>query len=62
MARRGSGAGVSRWLRSSILAKINVVNRAIGGRSSRTYITEGQWADTLALMKAGDVVLCSVRA
>jgi rhamnogalacturonan acetylesterase len=38
-------------------AKINVVNRAIGGRSSRTYITEGHWADTLALMKAGDVVL-----
>ncbi len=37
--------------------KINVVNRAIGGRSSRTYITEGHWADTLALMKAGDVVL-----
>jgi lysophospholipase L1-like esterase len=33
------------------------VNRAIGGRSSRTYITEGHWDDTLALMKAGDVVL-----
>src|SRR6185437_8598848 len=38
-------------------AKINVVNRAIGGRSSRTYITEGHWADTLALMKPGDIVL-----
>lgn len=38
-------------------AKINVVNRAIGGRSSRTYITEGHWADTLALMKPGDTVL-----
>jgi len=38
-------------------AKINVVNRAIGGRSSRTYITEGHWDDILALMKAGDVVL-----
>lgn len=37
--------------------KINVVNRAIGGRSSRTYITEGHWADTLALMKPGDIVL-----
>jgi lysophospholipase L1-like esterase len=37
--------------------KINVVNRAIGGRSSRTYITEGHWDDTLALMKPGDVVL-----
>src|SRR5438445_193493 len=38
-------------------SKINVVNRAIGGRSSRTYITEGHWDDTLALMKSGDVVL-----
>jgi rhamnogalacturonan acetylesterase len=38
-------------------SKINMVNRAIGGRSSRTYITEGHWADTLALMKSGDVVL-----
>src|SRR5579871_4677296 len=23
--------------------KINVVNRAIGGRSARTYFTEGRW-------------------
>src|SRR6185437_12084962 len=38
-------------------SKVNVVNRAIGGRSSRTYITERHWADTLALMKPGDVVL-----
>lgn len=37
--------------------KINVVNRAIGGRSSRTYITEGHWDDTLGLMKPGDIVL-----
>jgi lysophospholipase L1-like esterase len=39
------------------LSKVNVVNRAIGGRSSRTYITEGHWADVLAMIKAGDVVL-----
>ncbi|ADV82523.1 rhamnogalacturonan acetylesterase [Terriglobus saanensis] len=38
-------------------SKINVVNRAIGGRSSRTYITEGHWDDTLALMKKGDIVI-----
>ena len=37
--------------------KINVVNRAIGGRSSRTYITEGHWTDVLAMLKPGDVVL-----
>lgn len=39
------------------LARVNVTNRALGGRSSRTYITEGLWAETLALIKPGDVVL-----
>lgn len=38
-------------------ARINVVNRAIGGLSSRTYLTGGHWQRTLALMKAGDVVI-----
>lgn len=38
-------------------SKINVVNRAIGGRSSRTYRTEGHWEETLALIKPGDFVL-----
>lgn len=38
-------------------AKINVVNRAIGGLSSRTYLTTKHWQRTLALVKAGDVVL-----
>lgn len=38
-------------------AKINVVNRAIGGRSSRTFITEGRWDKVLADLKSGDFVL-----
>jgi len=38
-------------------AKINVVNRAIGGRSSKSYISEGEWDRTLAYIKPGDVVL-----
>jgi lysophospholipase L1-like esterase len=38
-------------------AKINVVNRALGGRSSRTYLTEGQWDHVLALVKPGDFVM-----
>jgi lysophospholipase L1-like esterase len=38
-------------------SKINVVNRAIGGRSSRTYITEGRWDEQLALLKPGDFVV-----
>jgi len=37
--------------------KINVVNRAIGGRSSRTYITEGRWDELLAMLKPGDFVI-----
>jgi hypothetical protein len=39
------------------LKKVNVVNRAIGGRSSRTYITEGHWAEVLQSIKPGDIVL-----
>ena len=38
-------------------AKINVVNRARGGRSSRTFITDGLWGQLLADAKAGDTVL-----
>lgn len=38
-------------------AKINVVNRAVGGLSSRTFLTLGHWERALALMKAGDVVV-----
>jgi lysophospholipase L1-like esterase len=41
-------------------AKINVVNRAIGGLSSRTYLNgpeEGPWGKTLALIKPGDFVV-----
>lgn len=37
--------------------KINVVNRAIGGRSSRTYITEGHWQEVLDRLKSGDFIL-----
>jgi len=37
--------------------RINVVNRAVGGLSSRTYLTSGHWERTLALVKAGDVVI-----
>jgi lysophospholipase L1-like esterase len=38
-------------------AKITVINRAIGGRSSRTFLTEGRWDDILKELKAGDVVI-----
>lgn len=38
-------------------AKVNVANRARGGRSSRTFVTEGSWDKLLADLKAGDLVL-----
>jgi lysophospholipase L1-like esterase len=38
-------------------SRINVVNRAIGGRSSRTFITEGRWDQLLKDARSGDFVL-----
>jgi lysophospholipase L1-like esterase len=38
-------------------AKLNVVNRAVGGLSSRTFLTQGHWARALTLLKRGDFVL-----
>jgi lysophospholipase L1-like esterase len=37
--------------------KINVVNEAIGGRSSRTFQSEGRWDAVLALVQKGDYVV-----
>jgi lysophospholipase L1-like esterase len=59
---RGDG-GQGQWGWGEPLAsffdtgKINVVNRAIGGRSSKSYISEGEWDRTLAFIKPGDIVL-----
>jgi lysophospholipase L1-like esterase len=38
-------------------SRINVANRAIAGRSARSYIDEGHWSATLAEMKSGDYLL-----
>jgi len=38
-------------------AKIKVENRALGGRSSRTFQTEGHWDKVLAAARKGDFVL-----
>ena len=38
-------------------ARVNLVNRAVGGLSSRTYMSSGHWERTLALVKPGDVVI-----
>ena len=37
--------------------KLNVLNRARAGRSSRTFLTEGLWDKVLQDLKAGDFVL-----
>jgi rhamnogalacturonan acetylesterase len=52
--QRGWGEVITPYFDTS---KINVVNRAIGGRSSRTFQTEGRWDKVLADLKPGDFVL-----
>lgn len=62
--RNGNGTGKNQqWGWGSFIAgyfdttKISVQNLAIGGRSSRTFITEGRWDKILATLKKGDYVL-----
>jgi lysophospholipase L1-like esterase len=38
-------------------SRLNVVNRALGGLSSRSYLSYGYWESTRCLMKAGDFLL-----
>ena len=52
--QQGWGADLSAYFDSS---KLNVVNLARGGRSSRTFITQGDWDSLIAQVKPGDFVL-----
>jgi lysophospholipase L1-like esterase len=58
-----SGGGSGNWGWGERIApyfdtnKINVVNQAIAGRSARTYFTDGHWKNTIASVKAGDVLI-----
>ena len=54
VGQRGWGDEIAPFFDPS---KINVVNRAIGGRSSRSFQTEGRWEDILKTLKFGDVVI-----
>jgi lysophospholipase L1-like esterase len=60
-AARGAGARQQGWAVPLAdyfdPAKVNVANRARGGRSSRTFLNEGLWDHLLADVKPGDVVL-----
>ncbi|MEI9944667.1 MAG: rhamnogalacturonan acetylesterase [Chitinophagaceae bacterium] len=62
--RNGDGTGSnSQWGWGSFIAdyfdttKISVSNQAIGGRSSRTFITEGRWDKIMATVQQGDYVI-----
>ena len=37
--------------------RIDIENRALGGRSSRTYLTEGLWQRSLDRLREGDFVM-----
>ena len=59
---RGDGAG-GQWGWGDFVAplfdttKINVLNRAVGGLSARTFISQGYWDRVLTLVKPGDFVM-----
>jgi rhamnogalacturonan acetylesterase len=62
--KNGSGDGQNKlWGWGSFMAdhfdttRISVENHAIGGRSSRTFITEGRWDRILQRLKPGDYVI-----
>jgi lysophospholipase L1-like esterase len=38
-------------------SKITLANRALGGRSSRTFVTEGHWEEVLNHLQPGDYVM-----
>ncbi|MEI9808521.1 MAG: rhamnogalacturonan acetylesterase [Bacteroidota bacterium] len=62
--RNGDGTGKNQqWGWGSFMAdhfdtnKISIRNHAIGGRSSRTFITEGRWDKVAGVLKKGDYVI-----
>lgn len=62
--RNGDGSGRNgQWGWGSFIAdyfdtnRISIQNLAIGGRSSRTFITEGRWDKILSTLKKGDYLI-----
>ncbi len=62
--RNGNGTGGNgQWGWGDLLqpyfnaAQLTVRNMALGGRSSRTFLTEGHWEKTLALLRPDDFVM-----
>jgi lysophospholipase L1-like esterase len=60
---RSGGGGPGLWGWGERIApffdtnKINVVNHAIGGRSARTFYTDGHWERTIPTIKPGDFLI-----
>ena len=62
--KNGDGTGKNQqWGWGSFMAdyfdttSISIANHAIGGRSSRTFLTEGRWDKIMASLKKGDYVI-----
>jgi lysophospholipase L1-like esterase len=62
--RNGSGNGANgEWGWGDLMSvyfdttRVNVANCALGGRSSRTFLTQGNWDRVLAMLKPADVVI-----
>lgn len=62
--KNGSGKGSDgQWGWASLVhehfdtTRIHIENHAIGGRSSRTFLTEGRWEKILKNLKKGDFVM-----
>ncbi len=58
---RNTGAGQQGWGQSLPAlfdtTRLRIVNNAMAGRSTRTFIKEGRWERTLAALRPGDFVL-----
>lgn len=58
---RNNGKGAQGWSDPFAAyfdsAKATVLNRAMAGRSTRTYIAEGRWDNVLKELTAGDIML-----
>ncbi len=58
---RNTGAGQLGWGQALPAffdtTRLHIVNNAMAGRSTRTFITEGRWTKTIAAIKPGDFVL-----
>ncbi|AQR75299.1 rhamnogalacturonan acetylesterase [Sphingomonas sp. LM7] len=49
--------GWGMMLKCGLAPDVEVVNRAVGGRSTRTFISEGKWDALIAESRPGDTVL-----